>query len=80
MGLDASAAPPGVSVSLPTATPFHVTAESLDNLAASLIDIAKTHSVEKTATLEGVANSGGQPQPLNRLDSFGAGVVINVQV
>ncbi len=63
-------------VTVPTANPAHVTAESIEKLTAGLLDIAKTKSQTESALLTGLKNQA-QPLPLNRLDSFGAGVVVN---
>ncbi len=70
------AAPPAPEVSLPTASPSHTTAESIEKLTAGLLDVAKTKSVTESALLSSLKNQA-QPLPLHRLDSFGAGVVVN---
>jgi hypothetical protein len=72
------AASPAPEVSLPTAIPTHVTAESIEKLTAGLLAIAKTNSVTESALLTSLANQA-QPLPLNRLDSFGAGTIVNTR-
>jgi hypothetical protein len=68
-----SAAP---QVNLPTINTTHQTHQPAENLAAGLVSIAKTSSVSVAAT-EGAIANGAQPLPLNKLDSFGAGTIVD---